>query len=145
MKRSHSLLAIAMMGLLFSGCGSGSGLQPLSGKVVVGDKPAVGAMIMFHLDGNGDMNAIPATAIAREDGTFTIATGTESGVKPGKYIATVVWPDPNVKLTDAQRMMGINPSDAPDLLKGRFATREKSTLKVEVRPGQDKLDPFDLK
>jgi len=127
------------------GCGSDAGLHPVTGKVLVDGKPAVGALVMFIADAPADMTASPATATVAADGTFTMATGVAGGVKPGKYIATVVWPDPSVKITDAQRMMGASASDAPDLLKGRFATRELSKLKVEVKPGANALEPFLLK
>ena len=40
---------------------------------------------------------------------------------------------------------GANPNDAPDVLGGRYAKRDKSTLRAEVKSGATVLEPFDLK
>ena len=127
------------------GCGSDAALHPVTGTVMVDGKPAVGAQVMFLADGPTDMTATPATATVAADGSFTMATGVAGGVKPGRYAVTVVWPDPSMKLTDAQRMMGASPSDAPDVLKGRYAKRELSKLSAEIKTGNNALEPFHLK
>jgi len=92
-----------------------------------------------------DPKHIPATATTGEDGSFTMTSGDKVGAKVGKYIVTVVWPDPAKKPTDSQKMMGASQYDAPDVLKGRYATREISKLRAEVKAGQNNLEPFDLK
>jgi len=145
MKSAFFVLAILIGFGGLTGCSQSSSLEPVTGKVRVEGKPARGAMVMFHTDGPANIRSTPATATVGDDGSFTMATGVLGGVKPGRYLATVVWPDPNVKLTDAQRMMGASLSDAPDLLKGRYATRETSGLAVEIKPGINVLEPFDLK
>jgi hypothetical protein len=134
------LLVVAV--LATTSCSSDA-LHPVRGKVVVGDKPAAGAVIMFHPDG-GDVNSVPATAVAAADGSFTLATGDKPGARAGKYVVTVVWPDPGKKPTQQQIMMGLA-QDAPDVLGGRFATKEASRLRAEVVPGPNNLEPFDLK
>lgn len=111
------LLPLAVFPFLLAGCGGGSALQPVSGKVLSDGKPATGATVMFYPDGPADVNARPATGVVGADGTYTLSTGADGGVAPGKYLVTVVWPDPKVKLTDAQRMAGANPNDAPDVFK----------------------------
>ncbi len=138
--------AFVLVALLLTSCsGSNDSLSPVTGKVSVGGKPAVGAMLVFHSDGPPDAHATPATAKAGVDGTFTMNSGLKTGAKPGKYIVTVVWPDPAKKFTDMQIANGANPEDAPDLLGGRYATREKSTLRAEIKAGATALEPFDLK
>ena len=117
-------------------------LHPVSGKVLVNGQPAAGAYVMFISEVPAGA-AQPSTGIAGADGTFTLATGERKGAPAGKYVVTVTVPDPKKKPTEAQKMMGMD--DAPDLLAGRFATREKSTLRAEVKPGENKLDPFDIK
>jgi hypothetical protein len=134
------LLALAAFSA--TSCSSGT-LHPVRGKVVVGDKPAAGAVVMFHPEG-GDLNDVPATGVAADDGTFTLATGDKPGARAGKYVITVVWPDPAKKPTQQQIMMGLAP-DAPDVLAGRFATKQVSPLRAEVKPGENTLEPFDLK
>jgi hypothetical protein len=133
---------VAIVALAFVSCSSSS-LHPVRGRVVVGDKPAAGAVVMFHPE-DGDLNSIPSTAIAGEDGTFTVSTGDKPGARAGKYVVTVVWPDPSKKPTPQQAMMGLAP-DAPDLLTGRFATKQASPLRVEVKSGENNLQSFDLK
>jgi hypothetical protein len=139
----HSLSVLILSFL--AGCGADNGLHSVTGSVSVKDQPAAGALVRFVPDGPPDLKAIPATGVTGADGTFTMSTGTNSGVKPGKYSVTVVWPDPSVKLTEAQKMAGANPYDAPDVLKDRYKTPEKSKLKVEIKAGHNKLEPFALK
>lgn len=127
-----------------AGCG-GESLTPVSGKVMVNGKPAVGAAVMFFPEGSTDLKTMPGSGVVGADGTFSISSGTVPGMKPGKYIVTVVWPDPAKAPTPAQRMAGANPNDAPDVLGGRYATKEKSTLRAEVKSGSTQLEPFDLK
>ena len=127
-----------------AGCG-GESFTPVTGKVMVNGKPAVGASVMFFPEGSTDIKAIPGSGVVDENGSFTMASGAVPGMKPGKYIVTVIWPDPAKKPTDAQRMAGANPNDAPDVLRGRYATKEKSTLRAEVKSGATQLEPFDLK
>lgn len=127
------------------GCNNGDKLEPVSGSVLVDGKPASGALVMFLPDPPGDLKASTPTATCAADGTFQMFTSATGGVRAGHYVVTIVWPDPNFKITDAQRMMGARPADAPDLLAGRYATREKSTIKVEVKTGENKLSPFSIK
>ncbi|MFO0810865.1 MAG: hypothetical protein U0746_19730 [Gemmataceae bacterium] len=136
---------LALLVASVAGCARGEKLVPVTGKVMVSGKPAVGALVMFYTDGTPDPHVTPATATVKDDGSFSVATGATGGMRPGKYIVTVVWPDPSKKPTDAQRMMGYSPSDAPDLLAGRYATREKTSLRAEVTAGENALPPFDLK
>jgi hypothetical protein len=125
-------------------CSSDGGLSPVAGKVMVNGKPAAGARVIFLPEGATDMNVVAPYGTAKDDGSFTLTTGDKPGAKPGKYVVTVVWPDPAKKPSETQKMMGMAP-DAPDLLGGRYATKEASKLRSEVKPGENKLDTFDLK
>jgi hypothetical protein len=136
---------LATLAFAFASCSGEEQLHPVTGSVRVDGKPANRAVVMFHPENPVSLNETAATAVTAEDGTFKLATGTKHGVKSGKYIVTVVWPDPNKPLTDAQKMMGVSPYDAPDLLGGRYSTKEKSSLRAEVKSGPNDLEPFDLK
>jgi hypothetical protein len=127
--------------LACSSCSS-DGMNPVAGKVLVSGQPAVGAVVTFFPEGAAKLDDVVASGVAGADGTFTLSTGTKTGAPAGKYVVAVVWLDPKVKATEQQKMMGMTP-DAPDLLKGRFS-REKSTLRAEVKPGENKLDPFQI-
>ena len=121
---------------------SSDGLNPVAGTVTVNGQPAVGATVMFFPEGAKGMNVVPSTGVVGADGTFTLSTGGKTGAPAGWYVVAVTWPDPKVKATETQKMMGMAP-DAPDVLKGRYAG-EKSPLKAEVKAGENKLDPFQL-
>jgi hypothetical protein len=117
-------------------------LHPVAGSVRVKGEPAVGASVMFFPEGATGMNVVPSTGVVGADGTFTLSTGGKVGAPPGRYIVTVTWPDPKVKVTEQQKMMGMAP-DAPDVFKGRYA-RDKTPLKADVQAGDNKLEPFEL-
>ncbi len=141
--RSVATFPFAAFVVLIASCSSSERLHIVRGKILVNGKPAAGAMLVFHPEGGG-MQSTPATAIASEDGTFHLVTGPKSGARAGKYVVTVVWPDPTKKPNEKQLMMGLAP-DAPDLLAGRFANPKSSTLRVEIKSGENDLEPMDLK
>jgi hypothetical protein len=144
--RRIAAFALSAFILMLSACATDEKLLAITGEVIVGGKPAVGALLMFHPDPPGDpKTTFPATAKAGSDGKFSLDTGLKSGVRPGKYVVTITWPDPGKTLTDAQKMMGVNPEDAPDLLGGRYATREKTDLKADIQPGSTTSLKFELK
>jgi hypothetical protein len=140
----HALLFLGLVVFLAGGGCDGGGQHPVKGKILVKGQPAVGAQVMLFPEGPPDMNFIPPTGTAAADGTFDLATGGKPGAPAGKYIVTVIWPDPNKQLTAAEKMQGLG--DVPDLLKGQYATRDKSTLRAEVKGGgPTALDPIDIK
>src|SRR5262245_9876129 len=91
------LVAGLVLVLPMTGCGPS--YYPVKGKVMVGDKPAVGAMVMFFPEGEKKTNYTPPTGTVGDDGTFTMMTGAKTGAPAGKYVVTVVWPDPDKKPT----------------------------------------------
>jgi hypothetical protein len=135
---------IAFLFLVLPTTGCGPSYYPVKGKVMVGDKPAVGALVMFFPEGEKNPKYTPPTGTVGDDGTFTMMTGPKTGAPAGKYVVTVVWPDPDKKPTASQAMQGLAP-DAPDLLKGQYASSETSKLRAEVTSGETNLEPFNLK
>jgi hypothetical protein len=136
---SFGLFVIAA--LTCSSCSS-DGLNPVSGKVLVKSEPAVGATVMFFPEGAKGLDVVPSSGVVGADGTFTLSTGNKPGAPAGRYTVAVNWPDPKVKVTEQQKMMGMAP-DAPDALQGRYS-REKSKLTAEIKSGDNKLEPFQL-
>src|SRR5262245_25848403 len=139
------MLVATTIAFAVASCNRGDQLYPVTGTVRVDGKPAARAIVMFQPESPSDIHTVAATGTTSDDGSFTLASGAKPGAKPGKYIVTVVWPDPKAVLTDGQKMMGVSPYDAPDVLRGRYATRDKSTLRAEVKSEPNALEPFDLK
>ncbi len=137
---SLNLALCASLCMYLTGCDAGTRLVPVTGSISVKGKPAAGASILFHAE---DPAAQTVSAVTAEDGTFSLMSGTEPGIAPGNYVVTVTWPDASKKPTSAQIMMGT--ADAgPDLLKGKYATKSASTLKVEITTSTTALPAFEL-
>jgi hypothetical protein len=132
---------LALLVLLCPGCG-GPKRIPVTGSITVDGKPAVGATLLFHPVEASQTSIGSGNADA--DGKFSIVSDAEKGLVAGSYIVTVTWPDPAVQPTAAQKMTGMF-DVGPDLLKGRFETKEKSSLKADITNTTKELPPFVLK
>ena len=130
-----------LLALVTTACSSSPTLYPVTGKVTVKGAPAVGALIMFFPEGGS--STTPSTGVCGADGTFTLSTGTGTGAPAGDYVVTVSWPDPKVKYTEQQKMMGMT-GDAPDLLQDAYS-KDKTTLRAKVKAEPNTLDPFAIK
>jgi hypothetical protein len=110
-------------------------IHPAAGKITVGGKPAFGAVVVFHPQGDVGMSKgnKPFAAVA-EDGSFQATTYvTGDGAPAGDYVVTVIWPqDPHAR------------GPSPDRLRGRYATPEKSDLKVTIGEGENNLPTWEL-
>jgi hypothetical protein len=123
------------------GCDRGSKLVPVTGSITVDGKPAEGAVILFHPDGN-EIKSV-SSAVAKADGSFTPVTDSEPGMPVGRFKLSVSYPDPSVKPTESQLMMG-NAEPGPDLLKGRYISKDKSDLTAEVSSSTTSLPALTL-
>jgi len=128
-----------LLGLVvaFSGCSgdSGDGLKkyPVHGSVLVNGKPASGVVVTFNnLDQAAPGNAARPVARADADGRFELSTnGEKDGAIEADYSVTFFWPSDD----------GPIPSD---LLEGRFMDPGNSSVKSQVKPGENELEPFQL-
>ena len=127
---------------LLVGCPETSKLVQVTGKISVDGQPADGASVLFFPEGatGGDVAAGSADA----NGQFTLTSNMQPGIAAGKYKVTVVWPDPAKRPTNEDIAMG-RAKDAPDLLKGRYANKDRSSLTAEVTTGTTELDALELK
>jgi len=108
-------------------------VYPVRGQVLVGDKPATKAFVVFHPAGAQDPQAMRPYGHAGADGSFKLTTyEADDGAPAGDYLVTVVWLAPG------------GGEDPPDLLKGRYRNADDSLLKVTVREGPTELTPFKL-
>jgi hypothetical protein len=138
----HDFVFLAVTGLLvvhcvlgLSGCSSQGKLKPkptfpVTGRVLLGDRPVVDALVVFHpLDSEG---AEPVRSYARTqaDGGFEVSTYKENdGVPPGRYAITV---------------MKINEEDGSHLLPPRYASPKTSGLQVNITEGVNRIAPIRL-
>lgn len=132
---------VLLLALLTMACSSGPTLYPVTGKVTVKGAPAVGATVMFFPTKGASTS--PSTGVCDETGAFTLTTGTGTGAPAGDYVVTISWPDPKVKYTEQQKMMGLT-GDAPDLLQDAYS-KDKTPLKATVKAEPNTLEPFALK
>jgi len=140
-RRIGSAVVAGMICLLALGCG-GQQLPQVTGTITVDGKPAEGAVLLFHPNGGGATSI--GSAVAASDGTYRIVSNQNPGIPPGKYLVTVSWPDPSYKPPERDVMLGTAES-GPDLLKGRYISKAKSDMEVEIDGTTKQLDPIALK
>jgi|SRR5579872_620254 len=138
---------VAMAGLL--GCSSTGpsrntegleDLQPVSGSVSFEGKPTPGAIVMFFRADDLNAKGVRVAGVVDDDGFFEMTTGVADGmlpgVKEGTYFATITWTkrvDPDDK-----------DSDTIDLLPEKYNAPTTANLKVEIKAGENALEPFVL-
>ena len=106
---------------------------PVHGQVLVGNKPAPKAFVVFHPAGVQNPQALRPYGHAGEDGSFRLTTyDADDGAPAGEYRVTIVWLAPG------------GGEDPPDLLKGRYRNFEASPLRATVQQGPTELAPFKL-
>jgi hypothetical protein len=117
-------------------CSRGPAFYPVSGSAVFEGRPAAGAVLTFHRVGDSNKANLPH-AVVRDDGTFSVTTvDPGDGAAAGKYAVTVIW-----------RKKGKNRGDGDDekfMIPNRYLTPDGSGLTVEIREGQNQLEPFVL-
>src|SRR5262245_52440361 len=150
--RSLGVLAAALTAMA-PGCGSPTGLVPVSGKVLYRGEPAAGAVVYFHRQAEpGSASGTIPYGVVEDDGTFSLSTdGLGRGARPGPYSVLIEWRDEKgdgvvpvkstgkVKLVKRSRVRS-----GPDRLKGRYLDIGKPLLHTEVATGTGPLPPFEL-
>jgi hypothetical protein len=128
--------------LLSVGCSkseSGVSVYPVRGTATYGENPAAGARVTFYATSQIDEKTPIPTAVVEADGSFQLTSyKPNDGAPAGEYSVTVTWFNPPPE--------GVNPeSYSPaDKLAGRYATPDKTSLKVTVTEGDNELAPFEL-
>jgi hypothetical protein len=133
--------ALASSGVL--GCSGRSGLDPVKGKVLYQNQPLAGALVAFHPESSANLETQPITGLTKEDGSFSLNTGQVEGATPGKYVVTVVCMVPEGGEAKPSDMMQGLP-EMEDRFKGKYANRESSQIKIEIKAGQAELEPIKL-
>ena len=135
-------LGVAVLCLLQLSCSSNSGLNPVQGKVLYQNQPLAGALVSFHPDQAQDLNVEPTIGLTKADGTFQLTTGKDDGARAGHYTVTIICSE--IPKT-TQKGFSTGGVESVDRLKGAYANLAASKLKVEIKPGPNQLEPFDLK
>ena len=116
-------------------------LQPVSGSVTFKGEPTPGAIVLFFPADDPEYPDRRIAGVVEEDGSFvmksTVDLGSRPGVEPGEYLVAISWNQP------------VNPRDkdsdeGPDLLPEKYKNYKTSLLSVEILPGTNELDPFEL-
>lgn len=136
------LLLLSACLVAVGGCGNGRPpVYSVHGQVLdSAGKPAVGALIVLHpvAPPSGFSKEVPKPlAMTDETGRFSLTTYVQGdGAPAGEYKATVVWQRP--------RRTPLDPV-GPDLLNGRFANPERSTIRFIVEAkSENEMPPIRL-
>jgi hypothetical protein len=129
------LLLLAALAAAAS-CGGGKGLATVRGQVFYEDKPAEGAVVYFHPEGDsGSPAATRPSGKVGADGWYELTTdGRSKGAPPGHYVVTVIW----------RRNIGGADDNEQNLLPPRYMSPATSKLSAEVKEGSNELPPFRL-
>ena len=123
--RSLRLVLLSLSFVILVGCG-GRHEATVSGTVTLDGQPLDRGTVTLHPTGGGAAAVGPIGS----DGVYTIKTGTESGLAPGEYTATVVAnEDPIPSTTGGAPMPGALITPA------RYGTLETSDLHITVTHG----------
>ena len=90
-------VALLSLCLACAACSSSKqkGLYPVHGQVIIGGKPARGALVVFHPLDNPDPTAVKPHAVVERDGTFSLFSyQADDGALPGTYAVTIQWQQP---------------------------------------------------
>lgn len=142
----RNMLVCAILALSTVGCGS-SGKLPLvkaSGEVLVGGKPAEGALVVFHPQEKDRERDVKPFAKTNAQGKFVLNTYEEGdGATPGEYKVTIVWN----KAGAAPKVAFGNDSGqstGPDQLGGRYGNPANTPLSKSVKKGEANEFKFEL-
>jgi hypothetical protein len=137
---------LLLLSALSAAACSSQDLHPVEGKVIYKTEPAGGVVVTFHPKDGDPFKTIRPIGLTKEDGVFTLATGQKDGAQPGEYVVTFIRPvEVEAKEKKAKSLDMGAPSDTRDAFGGAYVEAEKSTFKVEIRRGPNKLEPFILK
>ena len=94
------------------------------------------------------------TGLVDEEGNFSLETEDVGyGAPAGKYKVLIQWrtkgdenaePQANPKKGRRSKVVTDKPDGVPDRLKGRYMKAENAQIKVEVKPEENTLQPFDV-
>jgi hypothetical protein len=161
-QRFRVALALLLTMLSVAGCGNQpAGYSRAFGKLSYKGEPAVGALMVFHVDGKPQSaDVVVPSATVGDDGSFELVSPTGDGAPPGKYKVLVSWPadsstaeapaDSKSKTkktvsSGSSRRKNKLDSTAKDRLKGRYFSVDTPLTTVEVKTGTTDLGSLEIK
>ncbi len=135
---STRLTASALLMLFFgSGCGGGTTMVPVSGRVTLDGQPVEGASVMLHPQGEGR----PATGLTDARGEFQLTTVEEfDGAMLGAYRVTVSLVRPRGDVDYDTAEAGFDEMSLEYVVPQRYGDRETSGLTAQVERGMSPLE-----
>jgi hypothetical protein len=132
-------LASVLSALLCSSCGpKGARLHPVRGQVFLAEKPAEGAVVVFHPAPDPGPQVPRPSGRVGADGSFTLGTHAPGdGAAAGDYAVAITW-------LAAGATSGPRPQALPNRLPARYADPQTSKLRARVREGSNELTAFHL-
>jgi hypothetical protein len=136
-----SVALVVVVGL--SGCGGGSS-GTISGTVKMDGKPLAGASVNFEGDSASKLGGFGG--VTDDQGKFVIQVkGAE--IKAGKYRVLInKYVDPKGKAIDPEELEQLKASGTlKNIVPTKYNSVVESELIVDLKPGANELQPFDLK
>jgi hypothetical protein len=126
--------ALALVGVL--GCGAAP--VPVSGKVMLDNKPLTTGIVSFRPDkAKGNSNIVEPRGKIGDDGTYTLEINGKPGAPPGAYKVVVIAQGPPVNPKDPY-------SANKQIINPKYLQEEKTDLSVTVVK-DPALNAYDLK
>lgn len=113
-------------------------LHEVRGTVMIQKKAATKAVIVLRPVSSETVGKLLPHGEVQADGTFRIGTFADGdGAPAGEYRVTITWPESRAEPDGVEIASG-------DRLKGRFNDPAKSKWTIQVREGNNVLEPFIL-
>lgn len=147
-RQQFNLYGCCVFAAVFSsGCGGTSqpaelkNLAEVKGTILFQGQPPEGAVVMLHPSDGGTIKPPRSSGIVDPDGNFAVQTSVNNfmkpGAAPGEYRVTVSWPAPAPTPADGDA--------TKEQLPAKYQDPAASGLIVNIAPGENELDPMDLK
>src|SRR5262245_19879075 len=126
----QAIVAIVLF-LVAPGC-SGHNAASVSGSVTLDGQPLTTGMVSFYPDGG---NGAPANGQIDSSGNYSLSTGTDVGLAPGKYIAIVV------ATKDPPQLYDKTGAEIPPIpiTPAKYGSTNSSDLRIEVKAGKNSV------
>jgi hypothetical protein len=138
-KRSVLFVLALTCAVILPSCGRTSErkpVYPVHGHVFDGnDRPAVGALVIFHPADTSESSPVKPLAYVDEQGAFALTTYEEGDGGPeGEYVVTIEWREKSANPFAAEK-------EGEDRLHGRYSNPTTSRLRFRIEKQTDNVLP----